>query len=151
MTINSTNTNKNAVEIRAELKKNGTTIEYIVVNGQKLGILGTTGAKDRENAIKAIQAALDASDGNIYEMMAKLSTVATIEEHEIQPDEMIEVCGEQIIISYSAKTAYTIDGEEIAACTDITADMPNEAIKAVLVARIEALVAAENYSGYCGD
>ena len=140
MTINTTNTNKNAVEIRAEMKKNGTTIEYIFVNGQKLGILGTTGAKDRENAIKAIQTALDASDGDIYEMMAKLSTIATIEEHEIQPDEMIEVCDEQIIISYSAKTAYTIDGEEIANCTDLP-DMPNEAIKAVLVARVEAVMA----------
>ena len=136
MTINTTNTNKNAVEIRAELQKNGTTIEYIVVNDQKLGILGTTGVKDRENAIKAIQTALDASGGNIYEMMQKLSTIATIEEKEIQPDEMIEVCGEDIIISYVAKTAYTIEGEEITNCTDLP-DMPNEAIKAVLVARVE--------------
>lgn len=143
MTINSTNTNKNAVEIRSELNSKGIAIEYIVVNDQKIGILGTTGAKDRESAIKAIQAALDASDGNIYEMMAKLSTIATIEEHEIQPDEMIEVCGEQIIISYSAKTAYTTDGVAIATCIDITAEMPNEAIRAVLVARIEALNAAE--------
>jgi hypothetical protein len=151
MTINSTNNTKNAVEIRAELNAKGISIEYIYVNDQKLGILGTTGTKDRENALKAIQTALDASDGDIYEMMAKLSTIATIEEHEIQPDEMIEVCGEQIIISYSAKTAYTIDGVAIATCIDITAEMPNEAIKAVLVARIEALVAAENDNGYYGD
>ena len=136
MTINSTNNTKNAVEIRAELSKNGTTIEYIVVNGQKLGILGTTGTKDRENAIKAIQAALDASNGDIFEMMAKLSTIATREEKEIQPDEMVEVCGEQIILSYTSKTAYTIDGEELVNCTDLP-DMPNEAIKAVLVARAE--------------
>lgn len=150
MTINTTNTNKNAVEIRAELQKNGTTIEYIVINGQKLGILGATGAKDRENAIKAIQAALDASDGDIYEMMAKLSTIANIEENEIQPDEMIEVGGEQIILSYAAKTAYNINGEAITTCTDLP-DMPNEAIKAVLVARIEALNAAEATDGYWGD
>ena len=143
MTINSTNNTKNAVEIRAELNSKGIAIEYIYINGQKLGILGTTGVKDRENAIKAIQTALDASDGDIYEMMAKLSTIATIEEHEIQPDEMINVCDEDIIISYSAKTAYTLDGEAIATCTDITANMPNEAIRAVLVARIEALNAAD--------
>lgn len=143
MTINSTNNTKNAVEIRAELSKNGTTIEYIVVNGQKLGILGSTGTKDRENAIKAIQTALDASNGDIFEMMAKLSTIATIEENEIQPDEMIEVCGEQIILSYASKTAYTLDGNAIATCADITTEMPNEAIKAVLIARIETLNAAE--------
>lgn len=137
--ITTTNTAKNAVEIRAELQKNGTTIEYIVVNGQKLGILGATGEKDKQNAIKAIQTALDASNGNIYEMMQKLSTIATIEEKEIAADEMIEVCGRDVIISYAAKTAYTIDGEEITNCTDLP-DMPDEAIKAVLVARAEAAI-----------
>lgn len=137
MTVNSTNTTKNAVEIRKELKANGTTIEYIVVNGQRLGILGAANEKDRQNAMKAIQTALDASDGDIYAMMAKLSTIATIEEKEIKPDEMIEVCGEDIIISYEAKAAYTIDGEEIVNCADLP-DMPNEAIKAVLVARAES-------------
>lgn len=137
-TINTTNTTKNAVEIREELKANGTKIEYIVINGQTVGVLGSTGEKDRQNAIAAIQKALDASNGDIYEMMQKLSIIATIEEKEIAPDEMIEVCGEEVIISYAAKTAYTIDGEEIADCKDLP-DMPNEAIKAVLVARIEAL------------
>ena len=140
MTINSTNNNKNAVEIRAELQKNGTAIEYIIINDQKVGIIGTTSEKDKQNAIKAIQTALDASDGNIYEMMAKLSTIATIEENEIQPDDMVDVCGVDVIISYAAKTAYTIDGEEIVNCTDLS-DMPNEAIKAVLVARVEAALA----------
>ena len=134
--ITTTNTSKNAVEIRAELQKNGTTIEYIVVNGQKLGILGSTGEKDKQNAIKAIQTALDASNGNIYEMMAKLSTIATIEEKEIEPDEMVEVNGEEIMISYAQSKAYTMDGEEIANCTDLP-NMPNEAIKAVLIARAE--------------
>ena len=137
MTVNSTNNTKNAVEIREELQANGTTIEYIIVNGQKLGIFGSANEKDRQNAIKAIQTALDSSDGNIYEMMNKLNTIATIEEKEIKPDEIIEVCGVDIIISYEAKTAYTTDGEEVASCADLP-DMPNEAIKAVLVARVEA-------------
>jgi hypothetical protein len=134
MTINYTNNSKNAVEIRAELQKNGTTIEYIVINGQKLGVLGTTSEADKQNAIKAIQTALDASDGDVYEMMQKLSIVATLEENDIQPDEMIDVCGVDVIISYDAKTAYTVDGEEIANCADLP-DMPNEAVKAVLIAR----------------
>ena len=139
-TINTTNNTKNAVEIRAELNANGTKIEYIVINDQKVGILGTTSEKDKQNAIKAIQTALDSSNGDIYEMMQKLGTIATIEENEIKPDEMIEVCGEEIIISYEAKTAYAIDGEELVNCTDLP-DMPNEAIKAVLVARVEARLA----------
>ena len=134
--INTTDTTKNAVEIRAELGKNGTTIEYIVVNGQKLGILGSTGEKDKQNAIKAIQTALDASNGDIYEMMAKLSTIATIEENDLNPDEMVEVCGTDVIISYANRAAYTADGEEIAVCDDLPI-MPYEAVKAVLIARAE--------------
>lgn len=138
MTINSTNNTKNAVEIRTELKANGTSIEYIVVNGQKIGMLGTTSEKDKQNAMKAIQTALDASGGDIYEMMYKLNTIATIEENEIAADEMVEVDDMDIIISYTSKTAYTVNGEEIADCTDLP-DMPNEAIKAVLIARVQAL------------
>lgn len=134
--ITTTDTTKNAVEIRAELSKNGTTIEYIVVNGQKLGILGSTSEKDKQNAIKAIQAALDASNGDIYEMMQKLSIIATIEENDINPDEMVDVCGVDILISYTNKAAYTTDGEEIATCDDLPS-MPYEAVKAVLIARAE--------------
>lgn len=134
--ISKTNNNKNAVEIKAELTKNGTTIEYIIINGLKVGMLGTTGAKDREKALKAIQTALDASNGDIYEMMTKLTTIATIEEKDIKADEMVNIDGVDVIISYAAKTAYTIDGEEIADCTDLP-DMPNEAIKAVLIARVQ--------------
>jgi hypothetical protein len=144
MTVNSTNNTRNAVEIRAELSSNGTMIEYIVVNGQKLGILGSTSEKDKQNAMRAIQTALDASNGNIYEMMAKLNTIATIEENQISADEMVEICDREVIISYGSKAAYTTDGEEIANCTDLP-DMPDEAIKAVLVARVEVVLSTEEY------
>jgi hypothetical protein len=139
-TINTTNTTKNAVEIRTELAKNGTTIEYIVVNGQKLGILGSTGEKDKQNAIRAIQTALDASNGDIYEMIRKLSTIATIEEKEIDPDEMFKINNIEVIISYTSKAMYLINGEEIANCKDLP-DMPKEAIKAVLEARAKIALA----------
>ena len=138
--ITATNTAKNAVEIRAELAKNGTVIEYIVVDGQKIGVLGSAGEKDKQNAIRAIQTALDASDGDIYAAVEKLATIATIEEKEIAPDEMIEINGESVIISYASKTAYDINGDRIVDCTDLP-DMPNEAIKAVLVARAENILA----------
>jgi hypothetical protein len=135
--ITTTNTAKNAVEIRAELATNGITVEYIVVNGQKLGVLGSANEKDKQAAIKTIQTALDASNGNIYEMMNKLNTIATIEEKEIKPDEMIEIGGRDVMISYEQKKAYDTCGNELANCEDLP-DMPNEAIKAVLVARVEA-------------
>ena len=128
------NTIKNAVEIRSELKANGTKVEYIVINGQKCGILGSVNKKDREAAIKALNAAYVASGGDIFEMIRKLETIATIEEKEIDPDEIVEVCDTEVMLSYAKKAVYTMDGEEIANCTDLP-EMPKEAVKAVLVAR----------------
>lgn len=129
-------TNKNAVEIRSELKANGTKIEYIVIDDVKCGILGSLNETDRAMALKTLQDAYVASNGNIIEMMQKLATIATIEEKEIEPDEVVEVCGENIMISYSKAKAYTMDGEEVANCEDLP-KMPKEAIKAVLMARVE--------------
>ena len=150
MTITKTNNTKNAVEICKELRANGTSIEHIIIIGQKVGILGSTSDKDKQNAIKAIQTALDASNGNIYEMMQKLNTIATITENEISPDEMVSVCGVDVIISYDSKAVYDTNGNEIVNCTDLP-DMPNEAIKAVLVARAEAAYANSMQNGYDYD
>jgi hypothetical protein len=136
--INTTNNNKNAVEIYKELCANGTTIEYIVINGQKVGILGSVSERDRQKAIDAIQTALDASDGNIYETMNKLSTIAAMGGNDIEPDEMIKVCGKDVIISYNSRAAYTVDGKKIADCDGLPS-MPYEAVKALLIARVEAL------------
>ena len=131
-----TTTTKNAIEIRTELKANGTKIEYICIDGVKCGILGSVNAADRDAALKVLNDAYTASNGNIIEMMEKLSMIATIEEKEIEPDEMVEVCGEQIMLSYCHAKAYTMDGEEIANCNDLSA-MPTPALKALLIARAE--------------
>jgi hypothetical protein len=129
-------TTKNAVEIRSELKENGTTIEYIVIDGVKCGILGSVSEADRDAALKTLNAAYVASNGNIMEMMDKLSTIATIEEKKIEPDEVVEVCGVEVILSYSKAKAYTMDGYELANCEDLPV-LQKEAVKAVLVARVE--------------
>jgi hypothetical protein len=131
------NTTKNAVEIRSELKANGTKVEYIVINGQKCGILGSVNAKDREKAIKVLNAAYIASGGDIFQMIQNLATIATIEEKGVEPDEVVEVRGKNIMLSYDKAKAYTMDGEEIANCDDLPA-LQKEAVKAVLVARVEA-------------
>lgn len=129
-------TNKNAVEIRSELQANGVKIEYICIEGQKCGILGSMNEADRKAALKTLQDAYVASNGNIIEMMQKLATIATIEDKAIDPDEVVEVCGVEVMLSYNNSTAYTMDGEEIANCADLP-KMPKEAIKAVLMARVE--------------
>lgn len=131
--------NKNAVEIRSELKANGTKIEYIVIDGHKCGIMGSVNEADRQAAIKALNAAYVASNGDIYEMMQKLSTIANIEENGVEPDEVVEVCGVEIILSYSKAKAYTMDGDEIVNCDDLPA-LQKEAVRAVLMARAETVL-----------
>lgn len=128
--------NKNAVEIRSELKANGTKVEYIVIDGVKCGIMGSMNDADRAAAIDALNKAYVASNGDIMEMMQKLSTIATIEEKAIEPDEVVEVCGVEVILSYSKAKAYTMDGDELANCDDLPT-MQKEAVKAVLMARVE--------------
>lgn len=128
--------NKNPVEIRSELNANGVKVEYIIIDGAKCGIMGSVNEADRQAAIKALNAAYVASNGNIMEMMDNLDTIATIEEKKIEPDEVVEVCGVEVILSYSKAKAYTMDGDEIANCEDLPA-MPKEAVKAVLIARVE--------------
>ena len=129
--------NKNAVEIMTELKANGTKVEYIVIDGVKCGIMGSLNEADRAAAIDAINKAYVASNGSIFEMMEKLGTIATMEEKNIEPDEVVEVCGVEVILSYSKAKAYTMDGEELANCEDLSA-LPKEAVNAVLMARVEA-------------
>lgn len=136
-TINTINNSKNAVELYTEMQSNGTKIEYITINDKKIGILGSVSEADRERALKVLNDAYVASNGDICEMMMKLTTMATIDEKEIEPDEMVTICDEDIILSYSNAKAYTMDGEEIANCDDLPS-MPTEAVKAVLIARVEA-------------
>ncbi len=133
------NTNKNAVQIHTEFKANGTKIEYITVDNQRIGILGSVNKTDREKALKVLNDTYIASNGNIYEMMQKLMILATIDEKEIEPDEMVCICDHNIMLSYSKGKAYTMDGEEIANCNDIP-NLPAEAIKAILIARVEAIL-----------
>ena len=131
--------NKNAVEIRSELKANGTNVEYIVIDGQKIGIMGSVSEADRAAALKALQAAYVASNGDIMEMMQKLSVIATIEEKEIEPDEVVEVCGTEIMLSYTNRKTYTMCGKELANCDDLP-DMHKDATRAVLIARTETML-----------
>ena len=128
-------TTKNAVELRSELKENGTTIEYIVIDGIKCGVMGSVSEKDRAAAIKALNDAYVASNGNIYEMMCKLATIATIEENNIEPDEVVDVCGVEVMLSYEKAKAYMMDGTEIANC-DGFAHHAKEVMKALLIERV---------------
>lgn len=134
------NTNKNAVEIRSELNAQGVKIEYITINGQRVGILGSVSERDRDAALKALNDAYIASGGDILAMAANLTTIAAIDEKGIVPDEMIEVEGVDVIISYRSAAAYAVNGKELANCADIP-NLPNAGVKALLIERVKNLFA----------
>lgn len=124
------NTTKNAVELRKVI---GTKLEHIVINGQTIGIMGSVSEADREAALKALNEAYIASNGDIYEMMHKLNTIATLDENNIEADEVID---DEIIISYTERKAYDMDGNELANCEGLP-EMPKEAVKALLIERVK--------------
>lgn len=138
-TINIIKNNKSAVEIRSELKANGTKIEYIVINNQKVGILGSISEADRKKAIETLSKVYTDCNGNINEMMQKLREIATLEEKEIEHDEVVKVRGKDILLSYSKRKAYNMYGKELANCNDLP-NLPKAAIKAVLMARVETIL-----------
>jgi hypothetical protein len=132
------NTNKNAVEVFNEMTATGKKCEFITDDScgeiRNIGFVVSENEEDRKNAEKFFKYISTASNGNIYEMMHKMMTVATITEKGIEPDEMMNICGKDVMLSYANGKAYTMDGEEIANCDDLP-DMPKDAIKAVLIER----------------
>jgi predicted RecB family endonuclease len=132
-------TTKNPIEIRKELRADGVTVEYITINGTPVGILGSVNAADRDKAIKEIEKAYVASGGDIYRTITSLMTIADLEKKKIEADEVIKVCGKEIIISYAHAKAYDMHGNELANCDDLpeATAMPKAAVKALLEARVK--------------
>lgn len=128
---------KNPIEIYNELKAKGATFEPVIIDGKYLGIMGSFSKYDREMGLKTANDMYIASGGDVFEMKNNMEIIATLAEKGINPDEVVNVCGEDIILSYEQAKAYTMYGEEIVSCDDLPA-MPIEAVKAVLIARAEA-------------
>lgn len=108
-------------------------------NNEPFGIMVSEDEADRERGKNFIKYFTTACNGNINEMMRKLFIIATMEKRGIKPDEVVVIAGTEIILSYSNAKAYTMGCEEIANCDDLP-DMPKEAVKAVLMARVETVL-----------
>ena len=108
-----------------------------VINGephQEL-MFGYVSESDRKGCLKLIEDALKATEGNIPAAMRYMYTAALTAAKEIKADEAVEVNGYEIIISYAAKKAY-LRTQEVANLEDITTELPEEAVKAMLVDRV---------------
>lgn len=135
MTNINTNENKTVLEIRNEMAINGVEMEIVYVNGQRFCVLGYASEADKKASLDAIEKAVKASNGNLYEAAMKLTTIAAL--HEAAPDEEMEIGGKSCYISYANRTLYDANGNEICNCNDLECALPNEAIKALLTERAQ--------------
>lgn len=141
---------KTTVELIQETNAAGVTLEYLAIDGVKIGTMGYTSQKDKEAAIKFVQRIVDNSQNTGYalynEIMQTCMTGAAMTEESIEAkdSEETEIDGVPIIINYEAQKAYIgIDKslEAIADLEDLDCDLPAEAVKALLVERSKTAIA----------
>ena len=141
---------KTTVELIQETNAAGVTLEYLAIDGVKIGTMGYTSQKDKEAAIKFVQRIVDNSQNTGYalynEIMQTCMTGAAMTEEgiEAKDSEEIEIDDVPVIINYEAQKAYIgINNslEAIADLEDLDCDLPAEAVKALLVERSKTAIA----------
>lgn len=108
-----------------------------VINGveEPRLMFGYVSESDRQGCLNLISKALKATEGDVGAAMLYMYEAALVTSKEIKADEAVEVDGAEVIISYAAKKAY-LHAEEVANLEDITVELPDEAVKAMLIDRV---------------
>lgn len=138
------------------MKENNTNLEYLYIDGIKCGCMGSVNDRDREAGLAVIQRIVDNSDKTdmalVMEVMAQVNFEASMNEKEINPDEVLEVKVDGItypcVLSYEKKALYDEAGEEICNTHDIDCELDERALKALLEARAVNAIREDNESKY---
>lgn len=138
------------------MKENDTNLEYLYIDGIKCGCMGSVNDRDREAGLAVIQRIVDNSDKTgmalVMEVMAQVNFEASMNEKEINPDEVLEVKVDGItypcVLSYEKKALYDEAGEEICNTRDIDCELDERALKALLEARAVNAIHEDNESKY---
>lgn len=125
------------------MKYNNTNLEYLYIDNIKVGVMGSVSEKDKEAGLAAIQRIVDNSDKTgmalVMEVMAQVQFESSMNEKEINPDEVLEVKVDGItypcVLSYEKKALFDEAGEEICNTRDIDCELDEQALKALLEAR----------------
>lgn len=122
-----------------EYQKNGYGAIIPLIDGtpQPSLMFGYVSEADLAAGMRLIENALRAAGNNIYDVKRYIMQAMQTAAHDIHPDECVDINGVEIIISYAVKTAY-LGTNEIANLSDMTCELPDEAVKALLVSRTEA-------------
>lgn len=143
------------------MKENNTNLEYLYIDNIKVGVMGSISEKDKEAGLAAIQRIVDNSDKTgmalVMEVMMQSQFEASMNEKEINPDEVLEVKVDGItypcVFSYEKKALFDEAGEEICNTRDIDCELDERALKALLEARAVNAIRNDNESKYndCDD
>ena len=136
------NNSKKSLNRVALMKENNSNLEFLYIDGIKVGAMGSVSDADREAGIKVIQRIVDNSDKEgmalVMEVMSQVNFEASMNENNIQPDEQVKIEDEDCVISYQSKKIYDMAGKELADASDIGDNTPKEAIREILKLRAQA-------------
>lgn len=138
------------------MKENNTNMEFLYIDGIKCGCMGSVNDRDREAGLAVIQRIVDNSDKTgmalVMEVIAQVQFEASMNEKEINPDEVLEVKVDGItypcVLSYEKKALFDEAGEEICNARDIDCELDERALKALLEARAVNAIRNDNESKY---
>ena len=142
MANNNINTKKSLNRVQL-MKENNTNMEFLYIDGIKCGCMGSVNDRDHEAGLAVIQRIVDNSNKTgmalVMEVMAQVQFESSMNEKEINPDEVLEVKVDDItypcVLSYEKKALYDEAGEEICNARDIDCELDERALKALLEAR----------------
>lgn len=98
-------------------------------------MFGYVSEQDKQAGLKLLEDALRATNGNIPKAMSYMYNAVQTAANDIKADAAIDVDGTEVIISYVSREAY-IGTSLVAKLDDITCELPDEAVKALLVDRV---------------
>lgn len=136
------NNSKKSLNRVALMKENNSNLEFLYIDGIKVGAMGSVSDADREAGIKVIQRIVDSSNKKgmalVMEVMSQVNFEASMNENNIQPDEQVRIEDKDCVISYQSKKIYDMAGKELADASDIGDNTPKEAIREILKLRAQA-------------
>lgn len=139
--INNTKKSLNRVQL---MKENNSNLEFLYIDGIKVGAMGSVSEADREAGLAVIQRIVNNSDKKgmalVMEVMSQVNFEASMNENNIQPDEQVRIEDEDCVISYQSKKIYDMAGKELADASDMGDNIPKEAIREILKLRALAKI-----------
>lgn len=139
--INNTKKSLNRVQL---MKENNSNLEFLYIDGIKVGAMGAVSEADREAGLAVIQRIVNNSDKKgmalAMEVMSQVNFEASMNENNIQPDEQVRIEDEDCVISYQSKKIYDMAGKELADASDMGDNIPKKAIQEILKLRALAKI-----------